>query len=459
MRSTMGWITGIALLGFATGNTSAETIGPQFDDAKFISHVSCLTDCSGCSGACGCSGGCDAGCSGDCGGTGCSSGCGCAGGLGGCSGGIGGCGCGDGLFSNIDVGGWVAWGWYDNSHGLSEYSPGGNTPLGFNNISGEPVLNQAWVYMGKEAETGKGFDWGFRCDFMFGADGPDTSAFGDGSWDTSWTTSGQYAFAMPQLYGEVALGDTLVKFGHFFTIIGYEVVQAPDNFFYSHVYTMFYNEPFTHTGVLAQRSFLDDDITLYGGWTAGWDTGFDNRNDGSVFLGGIGMQLTEKTAVTYATVIGDPGDGPTTTDAYMHSLVFDTAITDKLNHVLQADFQTRTPDPAAGDAFKQYGIVNYLLRQVTDCLGVGLRYEWFYVGENAGPPLGPATLTPGVHYHAWTLGANYKPRENIIIKPEIRGDYIDFDGMIGGVPISGGPFDRGTARSQFTYGLQSILTY
>ena len=41
-----------------------------------------------------------------------------------------------------------------------------------------------------------------------------------------------------------------VKAGHFYTPIGYESVPAPDNFFYTHAYTMQYGEPFTHTGLL-----------------------------------------------------------------------------------------------------------------------------------------------------------------------------------------------------------------
>ncbi len=48
-----------------------------------------------------------------------------------------------------------------------------------------------------------------------------------------------------------------LKVGHFYTIIGYEVVTAPDNFFYTHAYTMQYGEPFTHTGVLATYNAND----------------------------------------------------------------------------------------------------------------------------------------------------------------------------------------------------------
>ena len=39
--------------------------------------------------------------------------------------------------------------------------------------------------------------------------------------------------------------------GDFFTMVGYEVVAAPEDFFYSHAYTVYNAEPFTHTGVLA----------------------------------------------------------------------------------------------------------------------------------------------------------------------------------------------------------------
>ncbi len=49
---------------------------------------------------------------------------------------------------------------------------------------------------------------------------------------------------------------------------------------------MFNSEPFTHTGVLGTYTG-NDDVTLYGGWTLGWDTGFDQFDGGSNFLGGV----------------------------------------------------------------------------------------------------------------------------------------------------------------------------
>lgn len=347
----------------------------------------------------------------------------------------------------LDIGGWLANGFYDNSHGLE--GPSANSPLGFNNIGEEFQVNQAWIYMGREADNGgSGMAFGFQADFMFGTDGPDTSAFGDGSFDNDWTTSGQYGFAFPQLYAEVALGNTLLKVGHFFTIIGYEVVQAPGNFFYSHAYTMYYNRPFTHTGVLAETP-IGENITAHYGYTLGWDTGFDNRNDGSTFLGGVGIQLTDNVHATYATTFGDPGDNATTsTEAFMQSLVIDVALGDDVNYVFQSDFQTRTPNE--GNTYENYGINQYLILALTDALSTGLRYEWYRDGAAAVDPTGGLN-----HFHALSVGANYRVSDNILFKPEMRYDLVDRDDASG----VGGPFAGGTKRSQFTWGGQGILFF
>ena len=69
---------------------------------------------------------------------------------------------------------------------------------------------------------------------------------------------------MPQLYVETDYDDLKIKWGHFYTIIGYESVPAVSNFFYTHSYTEQYGEPFTHTGILASRPW-NDNWTVYAG--------------------------------------------------------------------------------------------------------------------------------------------------------------------------------------------------
>ena len=105
-----------------------------------------------------------------------------------------------------------------------------------------------------------------------------------------------YGSAIPQLYLEAGYGDLSCKVGHFYTIIGYEVVTAPDNFFYSHAYTMYNSEPFTHTGALVLPTRLVTDMTIYGGYVFGWDSGFEDNGD--AFLGGVSLE-SDRSAERY----------------------------------------------------------------------------------------------------------------------------------------------------------------
>ncbi|MEN0111329.1 MAG: outer membrane beta-barrel protein, partial [Planctomycetota bacterium] len=209
----------------------------------------------------------------------------------------------------FDFGGWTQAGFHTDNVRLSRER---NDGLAFNDRDDRLNLHQQWFWFEKAAEAPCcGWDWGFRADVMYGTDASATQAFGndpDGSFDfnNGWDRGGGYGWAMPQLYGEIAFGDWSIIAGHFYTLIGYEVVTAPDNFFYSHALTMFNSEPFTHTGVLATYSGFEN-VEFYGGWTAGWDTGFDQFGDGSSFLGGFSTSLSDDVTLTYITTFGDFG--------------------------------------------------------------------------------------------------------------------------------------------------------
>jgi len=187
---------------------------------------------------------------------------------------------------------WVFGGW--SQIGYHSYDSGRR----FNNHADRVNLHQMWLYAEKVADGSKGIGFGGRFDYVYGVDAQDTQAFGDndGHWDGDWD-HGIYGFAMPQFYGEMAIGEKAsIKFGHFYTMIGYEVVTAPDNFFYSHSYTMVNSEPFTHSGALATVN-ASEFITLYAGYSAGWDSGF--QDNGDTVLSGLSRVLTDNVAVTY----------------------------------------------------------------------------------------------------------------------------------------------------------------
>ena len=314
--------------------------------------------------------------------------------------------------SDISIGGWLQAG-YHSEDGLARFN---THPDRFN-------LHQGWLYAEKTADGSQGWGWGFRVDAVYGVDGADTQAFGNspGRWDfANGFDHGQYAFAIPQAYIEVATGDWSVKAGHFFTLARYEVVAAPNNFFYSHSFTNYNSEPFTHTGVLATYK-ADDYLTLHGGWTTGWDTAFDTFNSGSSFLGGAEFTISESVTFKYITTIGNFGARG---DGYAHSLVLDMELSDNVNYVIQSDYldtdSTTGPLGLAGD--EQYGVNQYLIGKINDTLSVGTRFEWWNVS--------------GVSVYDITLGLNVKVMDDITIRPEIRHDWapgINLDETIFGV--------------------------
>ncbi|MEM6472529.1 MAG: porin [Planctomycetota bacterium] len=415
--------------------TSSMTAGAN-DSIELVSHLAAC-DCGepvcGCEDIDDCCDPCGDSCDGGCA-TGCDSAFGCDSG---CSIGslLGDCCLGDpwslfGEHCGYSVGGWVQMGYHNNA-----------LPL-FNSRPDEFQLHQAWVYAEKAIDTSCGFDIGGRIDYVYGTDGPDTQAFGidNDHWDNDWDNGNDYGHAIPQLYMEAGYGDLSIKAGHFFTIIGWEVVAAPDNFFYSHAYTMYNSEPFTHTGLLATYN-LSDDVTAYGGYVLGWDSGFEDNGDS--FLGGLSLGLSDDLTLTYATVGGRFADGPAGTieQGYMHSIVADYAVSDNLQYILQSDVLS-SEDTAGTTVRESFGVNQYLIYTLSDCWAAGARFEW-YNQEGVFSPVGQDD-----DIYALTLGVNYRPHANLIVRPEIRWDWDD-------AQVAG--LDEGD--DQTTFGIDTIFLF
>ncbi len=325
----------------------------------------------------------------------------------------------------ISAGGWLSAGYHSESNDLFNSQPDGLE------------LHQAWLYFEKSAAKDDGsLGFGFRVDAMFGIDAGDTQAFGnEDGWDTtgSFQTGGGYGYAIPQAYVELAANNWSVKAGHFYTLIGYEVVTAPDNFFYSHAITMYNSEPFTHTGVLASFGVGGGDTTIYAGYTLGWDTGFDQFEDGGNFLGGVGTSFGDNVGFTYITTVGD--FGARGDEAYSHSLLFDITLSDSLNWVIQSDYLTVD---STGE--ENLGLNQYLFYTLNDSVSLGARLEWWQGDDITGyAPHGGFTAETGnqSHFEA-TIGANFSFLNNFTLRPEIRHDWsddLDYDETIAGVDL------------------------
>ncbi|TWT85295.1 hypothetical protein Pla123a_01020 [Posidoniimonas polymericola] len=332
----------------------------------------------------------------------------------------------------IDFGGWTQLGYHTDQTPLSVT----RGDLGaFNDVPGGIRLQQQWFWIGRDADGSCGPDLGFRFDLMYGTDAQKTQAFGNpgagtpgfGSWDAS-LDHGYYGWAMPQLYGELADGDWSLIFGHFFTPVGYEVVTAPDNFFYSHSLTMFNSEPFTHTGALAtyRPTHHPNDLEVHAGYTLGWDTGFEQTNDGSTFVGGLSVRPLQSVTLAYLATAGNLGARSGGGSGYTHSIVADVAVTPRLTYVLQSDYVDYDDLTGTGLGDDQIGVNQYLLYGISRCWGVGARAEWW--------------KTDGTSFYETTVGLNYRPLDGLVMRPELR-------------------FDRAPNRDETSLAIDAILVY
>jgi hypothetical protein len=102
-----------------------------------------------------------------------------------------------------------------------------------------------------------------------------------------------------------------------------------------------------------------------------------------------------------------------------------------------------------------YGINQYVFYHWTDTIDLGVRVEWFRDEDNArvlAIPLGFAVT--GGNYVATTFGFNWRPCENVILRPELRWDWSDVDPP---GRRATGMYDDFTKESQLTLGLDLIL--
>lgn len=406
----------------------------------------------------------------------------------------------------LNLGGWIQTGVTYNAGNPNNNF---NGPVTFGDRSGEFQLNQLYLFLQRAVAT-EGDDWsfGYRADFMFGTDSIFTQAYGvpaydqnDGrpltrnTWDLNFLrgTERFYDIALPQLYLElyVPVGTGLnLKLGHFYTPIGYEVVTAPDNFFYTHAYTMQYGEPFTHTGLLGNYT-IDKNWSVVGGLltgsaTGGWDGGWNQQlGNWSGLLGGTWNTEDKATSLNVTGTYGGISERHSTAWA-MYSIVAKHNILDNLHAVVQHDhgFANGVITAKGVQDAEWYGINSYLMYDILDNLGVGLRAEWFR--DNSGYRVcSPGRVAAGINhnndgtaysnagqissvtcqaasYYAFTAGLNYKPIKWLTLRPNVRYDWVD--GTWFGTNDAYKPFGNGPAPGygkdgQFLFSADAVIVF
>jgi hypothetical protein len=320
-------------------------------------------------------------------------------------------------------------------------------------------MDQLNVFLKKDVKTdGCGTDWGGRIDMMYGTDARYPQSAG---LERTWDQNGVYQLALPQFYFDVAVNDWTVRVGHFYTILGYEVVTAPDNFFYTRDYSNMYGEPFTHTGVNVLKK-VNDQLSYSVGAVRSTSNNVDSFTGEKLgILSGVTWKSkNEKLTVNFGFV--DEQDDVLLTDELICSGNAAYKVNDKLNYVIQSDYGEEQAAPGSVGEARWYSLVNYLFYTLNDHWTAGVRYEVFR--DNNGtrvsglgiPGLGdnPHTGPYVGNFNELTCGLNWKPNLNVTVRPEIRWDWFDGTTAAG----SQEPF-VGSRDQQFSVAIDGIFTF
>jgi hypothetical protein len=297
---------------------------------------------------------------------------------------------------DFNVGGWATPGFTYNPSNPSDRS---NGPVQFNNRANEFQLYQLGLFVEKPLQRNvQNWQLGGRFEFMFGTDTPNYQA--TGHWDDNLISENNlrfYDIALPQAYVEIyaPFGNGIsTKIGHFYSIIGYESVPSPPNFFVSHSYSM-KSSPFTFSGLLTSYQ-VNDHLTVQAATVIRPDN-LDQHADAWSFTGGFSVEnQAHSRGFTFAILDGDVDDTLPSHLTYYYSVLHQD-LTSNLHYVLEHDLGHQQNAPA-GQHAEWYSLVNYLTYDINPEWAAGLRAEWFHDDDGTRFAAGP-----GSYYHAYPV--------------------------------------------------------
>ncbi len=356
------------------------------------------------------------------------------------------------------ISGWINGGFMGNfSSPASRY----NGPYNAVDRSNDAVLNQFYV-IAERGLPNQGTGWGARIDYLFGQDfllaqssGLEKRADGSDRWNRE-----QYGSAIPQAYLTLGSRDLNIQAGHFYSVVGYEGLTAPDNFFYSKSYSYQFAGPFTHWGVQANWQATEA-VTVQTGLHNGWDA-LDRVSDSVGFIGKVRYDSQSTGAWTsFAITTGDETNNlaglPITnefTNRTRYSWIMSLPLTCRLEYVFHHWLGFQERGAAAGERADWFGIDQYAYYRLNDKWRLGGRFEWFKDEEGTrvglNRPSNPNNPPFVGNFYSATVGLNYTPCDHFMLRPEMRLDW--FEG-------AGNPFDDGSATSQSLMGFDAIYMF
>jgi len=299
------------------------------------------------------------------------------------------------------------------------------------------------------------FDIGGQIEMMYGYDmakihSNGMGIYGGGGFSSSGQQQPENQFDPTQLYLTAALpfgNGVLLTAGKFITPLGYEVIAGPSNPLYSHSYLFGYAIPFTQTGVTGTYVF-NDQFTAMAGFTRGWNQSTKDNNGAIDFLGSVTWTPTKTDKGIVNLSWGPQATGDCSNYWTVIDLIWTHQINDQFSVAANADYGDAPHALASGSSAQWYGIAGYGSYKMSDYVTFNARVEWY--NDNDGFTIAGTNA----QFYEATVGAAITPMpshdilKNLVIRPELRGDYC-----------STKFFDAGTDHYQFQFAIDAYFNF
>src|SRR5262249_46698968 len=208
----------------------------------------------------------------------------------------------------------------------------------------------------------------------------------------------------------IPIGDgPVIKVGKFVTLLGYEVIESPNNLNYSRGFLFTLAIPFTHTGFLVSYTFADW-LSMQGGLVLGWDRS-NLENDGPSGTGQIAVTPIKDLPIALNFIIGPEKSGDRNPIRGVLDLTASyTGIKDLIlgfnfDYGAQQNDVFLTSQGLGDKSSAWYGLAGYVAYDFLKDFRASLRQEWFRDADGTrSATVGGVTLfstTATLQYNIW----------------------------------------------------------
>jgi hypothetical protein len=297
-------------------------------------------------------------------------------------------------------------------------------------------FDEGWTFNNAQFNVGKDpsekYPLGFGLQIMAGLDAQKVHALGifrDRDDASPFRNTAKYDLQEAFLTYQIPIGSGLtLKAGKFVTLLGYEVIESPDNLNSSRSYMFGFSIPFTHVGALGTYQFFDW-FGMTFGTVNGWDN-VDENNGARSFIGTFAFTPFKDISANVNWVVGPEQNGNNRDYRWVVDHVFNYTGIKNLTLGLNVDIAGEENEASlAASRTRQdtdaswWGWAVYVAYDWTEKFRSVLRLEHFQDSEGVRT----LAIAPGskVSLYGVTATAQYKIWKGMVGRLEYRHDSAD----------------------------------